>query len=121
MLAALAACNSDGGTPGAGSAGSTSSGGGSAPQQPASGSAVLSWSAPTTNTNGTALTNLAGYTILYGTNPGALNQAIALNSASTNSYTINGLAAGTWYFSIVANSNDGTESSPTSPVSMTIS
>src|SRR5580698_8272340 len=37
------------------------------PAGPATGSATLSWTVPTENTNGTPLTNLAGYHIYYGT------------------------------------------------------
>lgn len=109
ILTALAACG------GGGSSGSSTS-----PGTPASGNAVLSWTAPTTNTNGTALTDLSGYTILYGSNPSTLNQSIEISSAAAVSYTVSGLAAGTWYFSVVANSNDGAQSAPTAPVSVTI-
>jgi Fibronectin type III domain len=87
----------------------------------AAGSAVLSWTAPTTYTNGSALTGLAGYTITYGTSPSALTQSVTVSSASANSYTVSGLAAGTWYFSVAANANDGAQSAPTAPVSLTIS
>ncbi len=78
--------------------------------QPASGSATLNWSAPTENTNGTPLTNLAGFHIYYGTSPSSLNNSAQVASASATSYTINNLAAGTWYFSINAYTSAGVES-----------
>ena len=86
----------------------------------AAGSATLSWRAPTTNEDGTALTNLAGYRVRYGTNVGALNNLRDVNSAATTTVTISGLAAGTWYFTLSSYTNVGVESSPTAPVSKTI-
>jgi len=87
----------------------------------APGNANLSWTAPTSNTNGTALTDLSGYTISYGTSPTALTQSVTITDPTATSYTITGLAAGTWYFAIAATASDGTQSAPTSVVSETIS
>jgi hypothetical protein len=83
------------------------------------GTATLSWAAPTTNTNGTPVTPLKGYTIYYGTSPGALSQSVAVSSSAT-SYTVTGLASGTWYFGIVANAADGTQSAMSNVGSKTI-
>ncbi|MBM4220223.1 MAG: hypothetical protein FJ171_11500 [Gammaproteobacteria bacterium] len=44
------------------------------------GAATLSWYPPTTNSDGSALTNLAGYRIYYGRNPNDLTRAIILNA-----------------------------------------
>jgi hypothetical protein len=55
------------------------------------------------------VTPLSGYTIYYGTSQGALTQSAAV-SASTTSYTVTGLAAGTWYFAVAADATDGTQS-----------
>ena len=68
------------------------------------------WSAPTENTNGTAVTPLTGYTIYYGTTAGALTQSVVVSGASTLTYTISGLTAGTWYFAVAADAADGTQS-----------
>jgi hypothetical protein len=65
-----------------------------------SGSAALTWTLPTQNTDGTALTNLAGFKIYYGTDPAALNQTATITSATQTSFTVNGLSTGTWYFAI---------------------
>jgi hypothetical protein len=89
--------------------------------QPPPGNANLSWAAPTSNTNGTTLTDLSGYTIIYGTSPTALTQSVTITDPTATSYTITGLAAGTWYFEIAANASDGTQSAPTSVVTATIS
>jgi hypothetical protein len=85
----------------------------------ASGTATLTWAAPTTNTNGTPLTPLSGYTIYYGTSPGTFTQSMVVSS-STTSYTVTGLAAGTWYFAVAANAADGTESAKSNVGSKTI-
>jgi len=41
---------------------------------------TLSRSAPTENTNGTALTNLAGFNIYYGTSTAAMTNKISINT-----------------------------------------
>ncbi|MGH8227311.1 MAG: fibronectin type III domain-containing protein [Steroidobacteraceae bacterium] len=81
---------------------------------------TLSWQAPTTNTNGTPLTNLAGYTINYGTDPAELTQSVTLPSAAAMTYTVQGLEPGTWYFEIAAYTNNGLQSGPSNVVSTTV-
>src|ERR1700722_15358699 len=76
----------------------------------AAGAVTLSWVPPTDNTNGTPLTDLAGYRIHYGTNKDSLNQVINLASTSTTEYEVSGLAPGTYYFAISAYTTEGTES-----------
>ena len=71
---------------------------------------TLSWVAPTDNTNGTPLTDLAGYHIHYGTNKDNLTQVIDLSTTSTTEYEITGLSPGTYYFAISAYTAQGTES-----------
>ena len=83
------------------------------------GSATLSWVAPTQNTDGSALTDLAGYIIHYGTSADALTQTIAVSSATTT-YVVDQLAAGTYYFAVVAYTSGGTQSAPSSVASKTI-
>ncbi|HYM42986.1 MAG TPA: putative Ig domain-containing protein, partial [Steroidobacteraceae bacterium] len=89
--------------------------------QTVSGSAALSWTAPTTNTDGSALTDLAGFIISYGTSATNLSQQVTVSGAAATSYTITGLASGTWYFTVTAYASDGTQSAPSNPVSDTIS
>lgn len=84
------------------------------------GSAALSWTVPTTNTDGTPLTDLAGFTVNYGTSSGSLNQTATVASATTTGYTVQGLGSGTWYFTIRAYTSVGTESAPSDVVSKTI-
>lgn len=84
------------------------------------GSATLSWTAPTQNSDGTALTNLAGYTILYGSDADALDQSIEVENSSVSTYVVDNLTAGTWYFAIVAVNTSGVASSPSNTASKTI-
>ena len=79
--------------------------------QPAtSGSATLTWTAPVTNTDGSALTDLAGYHIYYGSSATALSNVIDVASAGTTSYTVASLTSGTWYFAVSAYTTSGLES-----------
>ncbi len=70
--------------------------------QSASGSALLSWFPPTTNADGTAMSDLAGYRIEFGRTAGAPDQSVHIDNPSINSFLIEGLAPGTWHFAIVA-------------------
>jgi hypothetical protein len=88
--------------------------------QPSTGSAAISWTAPTQNTDGSALTNLAGFRIVYGASASALNQTVELSNPSLSTYTITGLASGTWYFAVKAYNTVGGESSQSSTASKTI-
>jgi hypothetical protein len=88
--------------------------------QPSTGMAALSWTKPTTNTNGSPLLNLAGYRIHYGARRDALSQSIVVFDPATTSYTLQGLASGTWYFAISACTTAGTSSTLSAVVSKTI-
>ena len=74
------------------------------------GSAILSWTAPTQNTNGTPLTDLAGYTIYYGTDSSDLNQTIQVPIPSATSYEISNLPSGIYYFAVAAYTAEGMQS-----------
>jgi hypothetical protein len=87
---------------------------------PTTGNAVVNWVPPTQNTNGTALTNLAGLKIYYGTSATNLSQMVQVASSTQTSYTIANLASGTWYFGGVAYTSAGTQSAMSSVVSATI-
>jgi len=84
------------------------------------GAATLRWTPPTQNTNGSALTNLAGYRISYGTSASSLSRTITVSNPGLSSYVIDGLAAGTWYFSMKAYTSGGAESAASPTVSKTI-
>jgi Putative Ig domain len=86
-----------------------------------SGTATLTWVPPTTNTNGSPLTDLAGFIVNYGTSPNSLTQTIEVASPSATGYTVQNLAAGTWYFTVVVYTTTGTQSAPSDMASKTIS
>jgi fibronectin type III domain protein len=88
---------------------------------PTSGSATLSWDAPTTDTNGQPLTNLAGYRIYYGQSQTTLSQTVNLSGTGLQTYVIDNLPQGAWYFAIKAVNSAGVESSLSNVVSKTIS
>jgi hypothetical protein len=78
--------------------------------QSSAGSATLSWSAPTQNTDGTPLTNLSGYRIHYGNSASVLSQTIQISNAGLTTYVVENLAPGTYYFAVRAYTAGGTES-----------
>jgi hypothetical protein len=85
------------------------------------GSATLSWEAPSSNTNGSALTDLAGYRIYYGINATDLSHTVEITSIGMQTYVIDDLGAGTWYFAITAVTSSGAESTPSNIVTKTVS
>jgi hypothetical protein len=92
----------------------------SAPPAAASGTATLSWAAPTENTDGSALTDLAGYRIRYGTSADELTQEIAINTVGLTTYTVTDLAPATYYFAVKSVSKSGAESTLSGMASKTI-
>jgi hypothetical protein len=90
------------------------------PPPPGSGVAKLTWTAPTANADSSPLTNLAGFRVVYGTSADALGRSIQLNSASARTYTVEGLAPGTWYFAIYAYDSTGAESQQTNAASKVV-
>ncbi len=72
-------------------------------------SASLSWSPPTENADGTLLTDLAGYSISYGTESGTYTKSIDVGNV--NSYEVKGLTSGmTYYFAVSAYDSNGNAS-----------
>jgi hypothetical protein len=92
-----------------------------APAGAVAGSASLSWSVPTLNTNGTPATDLAGYHIYYGTSPDALTSVIDVPGAETTEYEISNLVSGTYYFEVTAYNSLGVDSAASNQGSETIS
>jgi hypothetical protein len=88
----------------------------------ASGSAVLSWSIPTTRSNGSPLTmaELAGYEIYVLSESTGQSSVVTVSSGATTTYTVSGLAAGTYYFSMAAKDTAGNLSALSAVVSKTI-
>ncbi len=86
----------------------------------ATGSAMLSWLPPTTNTDGSPLQNLAGYRIYYGTSSSNLDQVKQIANAGVTSDVVDNLTPATWYFSVRAYTSAGTESAASNLASKTI-
>ncbi len=84
------------------------------------GVATLDWLPPTENSDGSTLTNLAGYTVYYGTSPDNLAQSVKVSNPGLTAYAVTGLSSGTWYFAVTSYSADGVESSRTTTVSTKI-
>ncbi len=80
---------------------------------PSTGSATLSWTPPTQNSDGSVLANLVGYRIYYGTNPDNLTQSVTVANPGVTRYVISGLSASSWYFSMTAYNSAGVESART--------
>jgi hypothetical protein len=97
----------------------TTSGGGGG-STTTTGTASVSWDAPTQDTNGTALTDLAGYTIYYGTSATTLAQTIQVPNPSATSYVVSNLSAGTYYFAVAAYTTTGAVSAQSAVHSKTI-
>jgi Putative Ig domain len=84
------------------------------------GTATLSWSAPTQNTDGSSLTDLAGYRVYHGMNANSLTDMVQVPGAAAGSYTFTQLASGTHYFAVSAYTNSGAESTMSAVGSKTI-
>lgn len=91
-----------------------------APPTPVTGSALVSWTPPTENTDGSPLNNLAGYRIYYGTSSSNLNQVAQVPTPGVTSHLIEGLGAATWYFMVKAYTTTGIESQASNIASKTI-
>jgi hypothetical protein len=88
--------------------------------QIAMGSATLSWNPPTQNSDGSALTNLAGYRIYYGRDASSLGRTVVLNNPGLTRYVIENLAPDTWYFTMTSVNADGVESGRSALISKAI-
>ncbi len=89
----------------------------------ATGSAALSWVAPTTRVNGSpiSLSEIAGYRVYQGTSDGNLRLLQDLNDGSLTSFTATGLAAATThYFAVTVYDYSGNESGYSAIVSKKI-
>lgn len=90
------------------------------PPAPVAGTAALSWTAPTRNTDGSALTNLAGFRVHYGRSPTELVRTLEIDSPVPVSAVIADLAAGAWYFCLRAVATGGTTSACSNIVQKTV-
>ena len=76
----------------------------------ATGSATLSWTPPTQNSDGSPLNNLAGYKVYWGTSQSNYSSSVTVNNAGLSSYVVDQLTPATWYFAVTALNAAGVES-----------
>ncbi len=72
--------------------------------------ALISWTPPTKNRDGTVLEDLAGYKIYYGSEAGKYNESITLSSLEITAYTIKNLPLPEYFFAMTAFDIYGNES-----------
>ena len=87
--------------------------------------ALVSWTAPTTNTDGSALTDLAGFNVYWNVGDPSLvtapsGKVRAITSPATLSTLISGLMPGNWYFAVTTVNSKGVESAISNIVTKTI-
>lgn len=99
---------------------SQGSGGGTGPTPVCGSEATLTWTAPTENTDGTPLTDLSGFNIFYGNASRTYFTTIDVANPAATTYTITGLAPGTYYFAMTAKTSAGLESIQTNEVTKTL-
>lgn len=87
---------------------------------PAKRAVTLSWKAPTKNEDGTPITGLKGYRVVYGQRAGEMNTILEVPSPGMTSVRIESLSPGTWYFAVKAYNSAGLESELSEIISRTL-
>ena len=92
-----------------------------APSEPDTGSATLSWTAPLTRVDGSAisLSEIQSYEILYGSSPDSLSNTVTVDGSQTSA-KITGLNPGPWYFSIRVIDTNGLTSDNSQIITYTV-
>lgn len=83
------------------------------------GTAVLSWAPPSTNTDGSPV-SLTGFRVYIGTSPANLQYVRTVSALDTNTL-IDGLPVGVYFFAVTAVSDTGAESALSNIETKTIS
>ncbi len=84
------------------------------------GSVTLSWTPPTENTDGTALTDLAGYRIYWGTTSGSYPNSVTIDNPGVTTYLVENLSPGTYEFVATSYNASGVESDYSAPATKTV-
>ena len=85
--------------------------------QVALGSVTLSWTPPTTNADGSPMTDLAGYRIYYGRTSTTLDQIVNVTNAGMTRFVVENLSPSSWFFSMTSVNSSGVESALSTVVS----
>ena len=88
--------------------------------QTAPGSVTLSWNAPTQNTDGSILNDLAAFNLYYGKSPGSYTEEIEVDNPGLTTYVVENLSPDTYYFAATAVNSSGLESDLSSPAILTV-
>jgi hypothetical protein len=86
----------------------------------ATGSATLSWTPPTQNSDGSPLTDLAGFKLRWGTSAGSYPSSVTINNPGITTYIVENLTPNTYHFVATAFDTAGNESVYSNPASKTI-
>jgi hypothetical protein len=86
----------------------------------ATGSMRLTWNPPTQNTDGSALTDLAGYRVHWGTSQDNYSSNVTIDDPGLSSYVVDQLTPATWYFSLTAINSAGLASGYSNVTSKTV-
>lgn len=78
-------------------------------------STTLNWTPPTQNEDGSALMDLAGYKIYWGTTPGQYTHSVKIENAGMSSYVVENLTPGTYEFAATSFNMAGVESEYSNP------
>jgi len=86
----------------------------------ATGSVTLNWTPPTQNEDGSQLTNLAAYRILWRREGNTFRESVRINNPSVTRYVVEGLTPGTYEFAATAINGAGVESRFSNAITKTI-
>jgi hypothetical protein len=87
---------------------------------PPAGTALLTWVAPSTRTDGSPFNDLSGYRIKFGINPKQLRCQIEIRDPKATTWKVTALSSGTWYFAVVSFDSGFVESNLSEVVSKRI-
>ncbi len=74
------------------------------------GSVTLEWMPPQANTDGSSASDLSGYVIYWGTEPGEYEQQVRIDNVGLTAYVVDGLPPAVYYFTATAFNAAGVES-----------
>jgi hypothetical protein len=86
----------------------------------ATGSATLSWTPPTQNSDGTPLGDLTAYRVYFGTASGTYPNSTNITNPGLASFVVDQLTPATWYFVITAVNASGVESAYSNVATKTV-
>jgi hypothetical protein len=86
-----------------------------------SASVVLTWTPTIQNTDGSPLTDLAGYNVYYGKSPVDLSRRVQLPGPNNLQFEARNLDPGEWFFTVSSYNSAGVESAPSISVNTIIS